>query len=62
MIEIQAYRDLQNESFCFDGVNNIKKEDQRSMDAHYEIMEDNIIDKIEDIKEKKLVMKQKERL
>lgn len=50
LIEINAYRDLQDEAFCFDGVNAIKTENKNSEDAYYEMIEDNIIDAINEIK------------
>ena len=56
LIEIRAYRDLQNEEFCFDGITKIKNDSKYSEDAYYEIMEDslqNTIDEIENGAKKK---------
>ena len=47
LIEIMAYGDLQDESFCFDGVNEIKNESKYSEDAYYRIELNNIVDNIE---------------
>lgn len=47
LIEIMAYRDLQDESFCFDGVNEIKNESKYSEDAYYRIALNNIVNNIE---------------
>ena len=57
LIEIQAYRDLQDESFCFDVINEIKKENKFSEDAYYKIIENNIIEKLEYEESKKLIKK-----
>lgn len=56
LIEIQAYRDLQDESFCFDEINIIENNSNISMDAYYKILENNIIEKIEE-ENQKLILK-----
>ena len=62
LIEIQAYRALENEAFCFDGINTIKKEDNISMDDYYEIIENSILKQLENLENnnsKKLILKRK---
>ena len=49
LIEIRAYRDLQNEEFCFDGITKIKNDSKYSEDAYYEIMEDSLQNTIDEI-------------
>ena len=51
LLEIQAYRELQNEPFCFDGKNLIKNESLFSEDAVWEMQEQYLK---EEIAEKKL--------
>lgn len=46
LIEIQAYRELQDESFCFDGINEIKNESNISEDAIYRAYEQYLIETI----------------
>ena len=47
LMEIQAYRILHDETFCFDGVNKLKNESECSIDAYYENEEDNLLNNIE---------------
>ena len=62
LIEIQAYRDLQDESFSFDGVNIIKNESTISQDAYYEIVEQDILDAIEYLENNKIENKSKKKI
>ena len=43
LIEVQAYRDLQDEPFCFDGRELIKNESGYSEDAYYRMQEEDIL-------------------
>lgn len=56
LIEVMAYRDLQDQDFCFDGKNIIKNDSECSEDVYYRILENEIINEIEecerDIKKK----------
>ena len=49
LIEIKAYRSLNNAEFCFDGINTIKNDSNVSEDAYYRNIENNIIDAIDEI-------------
>ena len=48
LIEIKAYRDLQDEEFCFDGVNILKNDSNYSEDVYYKILEYNLKLEIEE--------------
>ena len=56
LIEVMAYRDLQDQDFCFDGKHIIKNDSKCSEDVYYRILENRIITQIEecerDIKKK----------
>lgn len=62
LIEIRAYRDLQDAGFCFDGVNEIKNESKVSEDAYYENLEDNILDSIDNTLYQKRLTKRKKKM
>ena len=49
LIEIKAYRELQDAEFSFDGVNTIRNDSNVSEDAYYRNIENNIINAIDEI-------------
>ena len=51
LIEVKAYRDLQNESFTF-GKEIVINESKVSEDAYYEILEENLNEAIEELEVK----------
>ena len=59
LIEIQAYRNLQDEKFGFEGINDTDNKRTFSSDAYYEILEQDIIDEIEYLENNKFENKKK---
>ena len=53
LIEIQAYRNLQDKDFSFNG-NIIKNESIISEDAYYEMLEQDILEQIEYLENEKI--------
>ncbi len=62
LIEIQAYRDLQDEKFKFAEVNDTEMKSNISEDAYYEILEQDILDAIEYLENKKIENKSKKKI
>ena len=59
LIEVQAYRDLQDEGFSFDGINTIRNDSKYSQDAYYKMLEQSIKEAIQEIEDRKLENKKK---
>ena len=59
LIEIKAYRDLQDEEFCFDNKTIIKNNNSYSEDAYLEIIEQNLEEEIKDLEDNSKKLKRK---